>query len=665
VSVAHEMFPYRLENLRGKVRMAGGSISINNITGRRGPFTCNVNGAVRNMDDGEKLTVDIAVRGRNFPLDENLLAALQGKARKRVASLNAAGRAREIQARLHNQPGEQVTFDVSTTLDGASFRWDAFPVDVQDVSGDVKISPRRVVIGSVRGRRGKAGLTFSGQVFLESGGVDLAVDAGNLELDKELRDALPEVYRNVWKDFAPDGRADIRLSVRHQTPEQADGQSRYRLEIAPRDLRVTWAPLPVPLRMVAGRAVVRPGRVTLDDLTAREEKMSLALAGDVAFDPNRIDARLRLRSRNLPVDQALLDALPGRMTAAAERVRPGGTVDLDLETLHIVHTPSAAAGRHAAAQPARGAATVPASAPSSQPAEDGQLDWRLAGLVGVDGVSVAVGREAKKLTGKLTGEASRQDGKLSLETKLAVERMGVGGLEATDLSGTMAKSPASEVIVVRGLSGKFGGGWIGGEAELRLGEPVRCALDVGVRNVDLKELMAAQAGDDETPEVSGLLDGSLQLIETMGQPAKRRAAGTLRIRKAQIVRMPVLLGLMHVMYLSIPGDSVFTGGHVDYHLKGNRMVFREIHLEGNAMGVLGSGEMEVDSGKLDLSFLAGPAGKVPGIRQIAQLLGPIIKEVVVTRVTGTLANPEMRTVPLQGLDDALQILLRAGERPAG
>jgi len=119
-----------------------------------------------------------------------------------------------------------------------------------------------------------------------------------------------------------------------------------------------------------------------------------------------------------------------------------------------------------------------------------------------------------------------------------------------------------------------------------------------------------------------------------------------------------MLGLLNIVSLSLPTDSAFTDGYITYHLRRDTLLFREIHLSGSALSLVGSGRMDMKTEKLDLVFLAGPPGRVPRISALAEeLLAGLGRELMEMRVTGTLSNPQTKTVPLRVLDAVIRRLL--------
>ena len=111
----------------------------------------------------------------------------------------------------------------------------------------------------------------------------------------------------------------------------------------------------------------------------------------------------------------------------------------------------------------------------------------------------------------------------------------------------------------------------------------------------------------------GQLRGNIQMTATAGRPETRQATGVLKITKARIDKLPVVLGFVHVIYLWLPGQGTFAEGDVTYRLQGEKLIFEEISLRGPAMSLLGSGWVNMKDESLHLTFLTGPPGYLPRI----------------------------------------------------
>ncbi len=659
-SMSYEVFPYRINNLFGEVRIVGNEVRIDSMHGRRGKMTCRIEGTLRDVDK-PNASVDLDIRAKNFALDKYLTSALPRATRAAVESLHPSGLASEVRVKVTQKPGGKVTHRIDATLKSGRFRFESFPYEVTDLSGELTILPQRVIIKDLRGVHRKTPVLINGSVYLRDDllGVDLSVLAKNVLLDRELFDALPRDVRSVWRTFSPSGLADVDLAIRHDAG-QAGGKFDYGLTIDARGVDVTYREFPYTFRSLTGRVIVKPGKIVLENLLAKQGRMSTAISGEVTLGEFRDEARLSIRASNIPIDKELLGALPPTLGPLTKRLRPGGECDINFRDLRVVHTRAAATSRPATTGPVT-AVTWSVRASGKQgdagEAKPGQKQ-KPPGLIVLRDAVVDFGFGPRRVSGKLYGVASGIDGAVQLDAALSLEEVFVGDRRLSDITCKVVKGPRSNVVQVKDLVGKVHGGKFAGYAQVDLSDPLRYGLRLSVANISLYELFNAGITDPgKKLKVQGFLDGNIQLLASVGDKPTRQASGVLRITKAKLYKMPVLLGLIQVIYLALPGDSAFTDGLMTYRLREGKLIFDEIYLVGPGMSVVGSGTMDTATEKLKVSFLSGPPGKLPRIASIEELLGGILREIVEIQVTGTLSKPRMRAVPLRTLEDAVRRLL--------
>ena len=201
--------------------------------------------------------------------------------------------------------------------------------------------------------------------------------------------------------------------------------------------------------------------------------------------------------------------------------------------------------------------------------------------------------------------------------EVLLDSVAVASQQVTDLHGKIRKLATSPIVRVDDVLGKIHGGQAAGFAEFRLASPLQYNVSLRMEDVDLAAMFKAAGGEKAAKDVKGLLDGNIQLIGSGTDMATCQAVGVLRISKAKLYKLPLMLGLLHVIYLSVPGDAAFTEGELNYHLKGDQLTLREINLRGPAISILGSGTINVKKETLNLTFLTGPPGKLPAIRSLA------------------------------------------------
>ena len=648
-SLAYRGFPYRMENVSGAVYFTPETTRVESLISRAGRKSCTIDGTIRHTSK-DRPRIDLNIRA-SVPLDEDLAAALGERGRRLFDELHPTGRAEAVNVHVHRRAGQDLSYTITAPIKDVTFKPDALPVRITDATGTLLITPDRVDIKGVRGRRGPARVSIDGRLFLrrEPLGMDLLVKGQGVVADAELAEALPESVRQVLRDLSPKGAADVVFKFRRNTPKDPN-ESFYSAMIRPRNMQIRHRELPVLFRGVTGQVIAVPGRLKFNDLAASDGKMTATLNGEVLLGREVLTGDLRLRAADVPITKELIAVLAKARIPLTERLHAKGTCGLDLRSLRF---------ERRFPQPQ----TRPSSGPASTAPAAAEWTWRLDGRIDLKGVDLdlAVGR--RTLSGSLSGTAGRARSGLAVDANVLVERLSFGARTITGLRGQVRKQPKGAIVKISDLVGKCHGGVLSGFAEIRLSDPLQYGFRLSVEDVDLNDLLNAGLKDPKQRlAVRGRLGGIIQITATEGDKPIRQAAGRLHITKAKLVRMPILLDVINVISLSLPSGWAFNEGHLIYHLKGEKVRVQEIYLVGAGVSVVGSGEIDVKTGRLNLTFLTGPPGKLPRISNLAaELLGGILREIVEYRVTGTLTRPRRRTVPLRAINEIIETLLSPGK----
>jgi len=641
-SIEYQGFPYRIENLTGDAYMSARQARIDNVRGFRGRASCTINGTLDNLGSDE-LKVQLTIAGENLPLDGLLARAAGPKGLKALEQLRPDGSTGSFFARVWKVPGSDVGYEVSAELKDVHLNPKGFAYYIDGVDGTVTVRPASLTIDRLDGRHGPATISAAGRVhfYEDEFGLDLTAKARNVPFDDDLYQALPESLKDAWRQLSPGGRADVRLSIRRNLPTDR-GESDYELVLDAHDMSAVYRDFPYPLRGISGRVVATPGKMVLDSLTVKSGRMTGALAGVLLSGRAGRRAQLTVAADGVPINADLLAAFPAELAPLAERLQPRGTCDVNFRRLEFFQPNAPAPGEEAGTQPA-------GPAPAAL--------WRLVGSATFRDAAVNIGLTPKIITGRITGTGYRSREGIALEAEVDFDSVVAGQRRVTELRGRMVKSPTSSTIKIDDLSAKSHGGRLAGFALVELTDPLRYQINLVVDRMRLEELFSPAGG--ESTKISGLLEGRIELVETAGDVGSRQASGILRIGQAQLYKkLPILLDLLTVVYLTVPGDSAFNEGQFTYHLRGDKLVLSEIYLRGPAISLVGSGTMSMKTQELKLYFLIDPLGRLPRLSGLAdELLTRVFREIMEVEVSGTLSAPKTRTRTLGSIEDTIRKLL--------
>lgn len=639
--ITFQPFAYPLESMTGRVRLRDDDVELLGIESYQdGRRLCTINGSIVNVDSPDWST-DLTIDIDRLKIDQTLLDALQEPVRKAVARLHPSGMVDSAKVRVHQSRNTPLDFRVLAEIADGRILYEDFPYELTDLNGSVAIYPDRAEIEpgpqgkGMSGRHGSGKFLATGEIlFGKTGRVEMDIQGQSVALDDSLRQALPPRVREVWDLLSVGGRTNMTLQLRGPEPNRPERPFDYKLVLLPTDMSLRFRHFPLTLQGVSGRVTAVPGKVSLDQLSINDGPRKLQLVGQILTEDNRQHGKLKVIARNLPIDQEFIDAVPADILPAVRRLKAKGTCSIDLNELEFV-----------AIDP-------------ETPDGDKQIEWASEGSFAVTNAALDLGMDIEQITGSYTGKISSGAKGAMLNGKVEVDSMAMGSRKITDLTAGVSKPQTGDVVSLTGLNGKAHGGKLAGFAEIKLADDVEYGLSLEVDRINLDSLVNAGIEDpDKKTQMQGLMAGRISLI-AKGQMEDWKAEGRIQISNARIYRLPIFLGLLHVVYLTLPTDSAFTEAQVGYELRKGKLVFSELHLNGNALSLLGSGNLTLADDSLRLTFIAGPPGKMPTLGAVSeQLLRLIAKELMVIEVRGTLKNPRITTVPLKGLQAIIDAIL--------
>lgn len=157
----------------------------------------------------------------------------------------------------------------------------------------------------------------------------------------------------------------------------------------------------------------------------------------------------------------------------------------------------------------------------------------------------------------------------------------------------------------------------------------------------------------------GLVDAWFSLQGTPGEVDSRVGRGAIRIASGNVLRLPVVFQLMQISNFALPSPDELDYLQATFHLGGATARFDNIALLSDSIALLGSGNVRFPDLDLDLTFNSRGVRRLPLLSDLFEM---VRNEVATTRITGTLAEPDIQSVPLVGTGRALSNLFNPGRR---
>jgi hypothetical protein len=333
--------------VQGQLVFQGSAVEIS-LTGQWREGTCALKGRIfadaatmRGFDD---LGFDIAIEGRHILLPAP--AAKRSAAEARFIEqwpkfvdfcdfYSPEGHV-DLAFSLGKRPGREhpLEFRGGTLVPlGASTRFIAFPYRLDGLTGTVRFEPDgQVRLEKLVGRHGPATIRVDGLMTSPTWacGVDLAIEGLGVELDESLHGCLSTNYRSVWETFDPKGCANVHVAM-HREPGIEKNTRPWDTTVLADLLGISacYERLPLTMADVRGRIQITPDEFFVDDVRGRYRGATWSIDGIVATPQDQPpQVSLRIRARELPIDDELARALPETGGRLLGTLHPQGSADI-------------------------------------------------------------------------------------------------------------------------------------------------------------------------------------------------------------------------------------------------------------------------------------------------------------------------------------------------
>jgi len=207
------------------------------------------------------------------------------------------------------------------------------------------------------------------------------------------------------------------------------------------------------------------------------------------------------------------------------------------------------------------------------------------------------------------------------------------------------------MVQLRGLAARAWGGTATGSGTLTMPGSGLFSWrgHVEVRGANLADIAAwIEAPSDVRGRVEGWADIA---ADSTGRDSIS-GGGSIRVDDAYLARLPFFAGLMNVLSLTVPQQTIFDSGEFDFRFDGGRVRISEILVSSPTVDITGKGIIALD-GEVD-AVLAVATSQRPkkGIPVISDVLGFVVRGLQrnllpPVRVTGTIREPRYKVLTFE------------------
>ncbi len=656
LSLTYYRFPYRLDRTMGTVTYRDGAIAMH-LTGLAGGHPVHVEGSFDFASPGHPGSVQI--RGEGMRIDDMLLAALPPAGADVVRRLRATGTF-DFAFRHDRGPQHPQGFKnaLGLRLSRCTLAYAGFPYPLSNVSGSIQMEGNRWVVRDVSGTNDTGVIRCNGLLDEDEAGRDvLTLDlvGSDVVLEPELRDALSPSMRQIWDDVAPRGTAEFTARIRHEVGTR---RTEVELEATPCGETVSIEPAWFPYRLerLQGRLAWKDGLLRFEGIRGVHARTTVSTEGTCRFadDGGWHVSFARLSADRFRIDHDLLRALPQGLQLAVADIGLKGLLSVD-GALDIYST----APREVTLPNGR-MEFVPGPAAS---AWDVQLDMEQASLdAGVPLTHVCGGI---RLAGSSDNQAWRSFGDLAIDTATwrGLQLTAIRGPLVLDSAGARFGAPAASVSQpgsTRRLTARVAGGTMQLDAQVAASEVGQFVVGLALADVDLSRLTGDIFGRPTTAR--GRVNAALEVGGTRSGTHSLAGRGHVRLRDANLYELPVIVSLLKILRVRAPDRTAFGSSRVDFRIEGPRAYLDTIELSGDAISLVGTGEIDLDS-NISLTFRPMMGESENQLPAMKRLLGGAGGQFMLVHVGGTLADPVTSTEAFPTLAGAVQKLQAQRKEP--
>ena len=639
-SFTYHKMPYRVEHGRGTVTFKNGTFGIG-VTAMAGNEPVRITGQTRM--EGDIACGRIEIRGTSLVVDEKVLAALPEKPRGVIRSMHPRGQFDCEFEFWRDSPTTSPNKHLLLTLRRGTMRFDKFSYPISNIRGTAEMHPDgRWTFRGFDGQNDTGLISCEGTLTPtpEGSTLNLHLQGRNIALEEELRNALPVNMQRLWGYVRPKGSVDVRrLDL---TFESNAERPRILLVASPRADTVSIEPgaFPYRLEQLEGTFVYRDGLVTFERFQARHEQTRVSGGGQCVFDQNgswHLDLN-DLFVDQLRFDRELIQAMPPALRQVHSTLRLQGEMNL------------------------RGTLGL---ARDSRPGAPLKTNWDV--NMNIHQGALLCGADVKNINGGVHISGTSDGETLRSRGELAIDSLMYRNVQITDVRGPIwmdgsqllmgkwvdRRYGADNAKTPRSLSGTLFGGRVFADGWVRLGETPRFGIQAKLAEADLHRCATEMISGRQ--KLRGKIWGDVDLRGSGCSMNQVSGRGQVLLRDADIYELPVMISLLKILSIRLPDTKAFSQSDIRFRIEGNHIYFDPIDFKGDAVSLLGKGEMDFQQ-NINLTFYPVVGRDELDVPLIRPLLKGASQQVMLVHVDGTVQAPRTTKEAFPGVNQALREL---------
>lgn len=639
-SFTYHKFPYRLENGQGSLRLKDDVLDFW-LTAYSGADQVTLKAQVYNVSDDPRFWMEL--QAAQVAIDRKLLEALPSGPRSVIESLRPAGRFSLYAAACRQGSGQPLEHRVRIGLDHCSIRYDKFAFPIYNVCGTVELAGDVWEFRNLEGNNDTAAIRGHGRLGPTPQGMELSLHlaASSVALEDELRNALPTNIQQFWESLGPRGKVNLATDLRYLVDPK---RLHVSLGLAPQGDSVSIEPRFFPYRIdaIQGEIGYEDGKVVLGRrpgglLRGRHQGVDVALRGecDLLGDGTWRMALEDFSVYRLRADRDLQAAVSPKLNQWLRKLDPNEPLNM------------------------RGRLTLVGS---GQPGESPRADWqasvtlhraRFNGMLPLENVFGLA-----HVSGQFDGQ------RLAADVELDLDSLTCRDLQLTRITGPLRIDNDQVLLGAWAEKGDSSGrhrpitaqaynGWLLSDGWIRLEDVPRFGVQLTAGDIDVQQL--ARESLPGAQQLTGKANAGVNLRGTTEGLHTLSGTGYMRLRDADIYRLPQMVALLNILSLKPPDKASLTHSEADFRIDGEHIYFDRINFSGDAISLRGQGEMNFAT-DLALTLYASVGRGELQIPLIPDLFRAASQQIMLIHVNGKMSDPLIQRDPFPMVNQAISQL---------
>jgi hypothetical protein len=227
------------------------------------------------------------------------------------------------------QMSDPLHYEGLVRLKAGVWKCEKLPFPINELDGSFVIKDGIAsILNKLEGRSGATEISATGSIDFRNTldfPFNVILEVSDLEIDRVKEwsfRTFGQTAQSIWSDFKPKGRIDLNIDLKKAKAFDSIG---WNLAVGCRDVSLKYNEFAYPVEHVSGELICSPDLITVDLHTKIGDKRASA-KGRIENPGPGSTIDLQFVAESLPINKALLDAMPSDVRETINSFKPSGTV---------------------------------------------------------------------------------------------------------------------------------------------------------------------------------------------------------------------------------------------------------------------------------------------------------------------------------------------------